>query len=145
MFLGRVENSIDEKGRINFPVRFRDILSSGAFITKGFDKNLIIMSSARFAAMSANVSKLNFGNADARTLKRQWYSLAAEVVLDSAGRFIIPSWLRDEAQLTDSAVYVAMGEDIELWNPQLLSAQDKTMEDPEMIAKRYEAFDLSIN
>ena len=49
MFLGRAEITMDEKGRITFPVRFRDIVSDkGAFITKGFDDNLIIVDSERY-------------------------------------------------------------------------------------------------
>ncbi|MHC1741373.1 MAG: division/cell wall cluster transcriptional repressor MraZ [Anaerolineaceae bacterium] len=145
MFLGRLENTIDEKGRITFPTRFREILSDGAVITKGFDQNLLIMPSSRWNILSDNIKKLSITDANARTLKRQLYSLAAEIVLDSAGRFIIPPSLRNEAHLSDSATYVCVGDDIELWNPDLLAQQDKIMEDPELQAKRYEAFDLTIS
>jgi MraZ protein len=145
MFLGRSESTIDEKGRINFPTRFREILSDGAVITKGFDKNLLIMSSARWQSLGKNVSDLNLMDANARTFKRQLYSLASEITLDSAGRFIIPSWLRKEAHLSTSAIFACIGDDIELWDPELLAEQDKIMEDPEMIAKRYQAFTLTIS
>jgi MraZ protein len=144
MFLGRLENTIDEKGRITFPTRFREILSEGAFITKGFDQNLIIMPSSRWNILKERVSKLSLSDEDARALKRQLYSLAAEITLDTAGRFLIPSELRKAGQLTTSAIYVCTGDDIELWNPELLDQQDKGMEDPAQLAKRFAAFDLSI-
>lgn len=144
MFLGRLENTIDEKGRITFPSRFREILSEGAFITQGFDQNLIIMPSSRWNVLRERVSKLSLTDDSARALKRQLYSLAAEIDLDSAGRFIIPPALRKVAQLTTSAIYVCTGDDIELWNPELLEKQDNKMDDPDQLAKRFAAFDLSI-
>jgi MraZ protein len=144
MFLGRLENTIDEKGRITFPTRFREILSEGAFITKGFDQNLIIMPSSRWNILKERVSKLSLSDEDARALKRQLYSLADKIDLDSAGRYLIPIELRKAGHLTNSAVYVCTGDDIELWNPELLEEQDKGMEDPAQLAKRFAAFDLSI-
>ena len=144
MFLGRQENTIDEKGRITFPTRFRDILSDGAVITKGFDQNLLIMPSARWTILSENVNKLSVTDVEARALRRDLFSLAAEIDLDSAGRFILPPSLRKIAQLTNSAVFVCIGSDIELWNPDLLDQQDKGMDDPALNAKRFTAFNLTI-
>jgi MraZ protein len=144
MFLGRAESTIDEKGRINFPTRFREILADGAVIAKGFDKNLIIMPLPRWQKLKEYAATLPLNDPDARTFKRQLFSLASEVTLDSAGRFIIPPWLKSEAQITDSVVFACVADDIEVWNPELLAEQDQSMEDPEIINKRYEAFNLII-
>lgn len=145
MFLGRSESTIDDKGRINFPTRFREILSEGAVITKGFDKNLLIMPNPRWMKLKEYISTLPLNDPNARILKRQLFSLAQEVTLDAAGRFIIPLWLRNEAQITDTVVFACTADDIEVWNPELLAEQDRMMEDPEIIAKRYEAFNLTIS
>ena len=145
MFLGRYEHTIDEKGRITFPSRFREMLSEGAFVTLGFDQNLIVMSSPRWNQLCDRIKKMSMTDPNARALQRFMFSQAAQIELDSAGRFILPPVLRKNAQLTSSAVYVGIGDDIEIWAPELLAEQDKAMENPTLTAKRFETLDLSLS
>jgi DNA-binding transcriptional regulator/RsmH inhibitor MraZ len=53
MFLGRYEHSIDEKGRLTIPARYRELLEDGAYVTQGFDHNLIVHPVVSFEEMSA--------------------------------------------------------------------------------------------
>jgi len=56
MFLGQFTHSVDAKGRLTIPVRFRSALASGAFVTQGFDKNLIVYTTASFERLAVRAS-----------------------------------------------------------------------------------------
>jgi MraZ protein len=145
MFLGRAEISMDEKGRITFPVRFRDIVSDkGAFITKGFDDNLIIVDSERYMDFSNKLSQMSTLDDEAQQTRRDWYSLAAEVTLDSAGRFLLQPYLRIAASLENTVTFVGMGTYLELWNPTLLAARDSAPRGKEALMQRYHDLNLTL-
>jgi MraZ protein len=144
MFFGQFEHNIDEKNRITFPARFRESLGDGAFIIRGFDNNLVIMSSARFKLFFEKVNSLNMADANTRSLRRFLFKNAAEIEFDKNGRFIIPSILREHAHLNNVATVIGTGEDIEIWEPELLQAQDEQFESPNAAAELAEKFDLTI-
>jgi MraZ protein len=145
MFLGRAEITIDEKGRITFPTRFRDIVSAnGAFITKGFDENLIIVDSERYMDFSSKLSQMNPLDDAAQQTRRDWYSLAAEMTLDNAGRFLLPPFLRTAASLENTVTFVGMGSYLELWNPTLLTARDNASRSKEALMQRYQGLNLTL-
>jgi MraZ protein len=145
MFLGQFEHTIDEKGRITFPSRFRELLSEGAYVTLGFDQNLVVMTTSRWTLLYARINGMNSANPDIRNLRRFMFSHAAKIDFDSAGRFIIPPVLREAAHLNDAAMVVGVGDDIEIWAPELWTEQDKVLENPEVSAKRFETLDLSLS
>lgn len=142
-FLGRYEHNIDEKNRITFPARFRELLGDGAFIIRGFDNNLVVMSSTRFQLLFDRVTALSFGDASARNLQRFLFSNASEIEFDKNGRFIIPQNLRTFAHLDGAASVIGAGENIEIWAPELLDKQDEQFESPNSAAELAEKFDLT--
>jgi MraZ protein len=144
MFLGQFEHTIDEKGRITFPSRFRELLSDGAYVTAGMDKNLLVMPSSHFNQLFERINSMNPNDPRVREYRRFTFSRAAKIEFDSAGRFIIPPVLRESAQLINAAVVVGVGTDIEIWAPELWAEQGKIMEDPEILTKSFESLDLSI-
>src|SRR3990170_1063129 len=82
MFLGQYKYSIDSKGRLTIPVRFRAALSSGAYITQGFDRNLNVFTSESFEHMAARATAVTSTNAEARVMRRLIFSRAHELTLD---------------------------------------------------------------
>src|SRR4030067_298321 len=70
MFLGQFTHSVDAKGRLTIPVRFRSALASGAFVTQGFDKNLIVYTTASFERLAARATSLTTTDPDARAVRR---------------------------------------------------------------------------
>ena len=144
MFLGQFEHTIDEKGRITFPSRFRELLSDGAYVTAGLDKNLLVMTTSRFNQLFEHINSMNSGDPRVREYRRFTFSRAAKIEFDSAGRFIIPPVLREAAQLVNAAVVVGVGTDIEIWSQELWEAQDKIMDEPENSTKTFESLDLSL-
>jgi len=144
MFLNQYEHSIDDKGRITIPARYRDQLQGGAFLTKGFDQNLTIYPSARFNAFLERLNHMNSMDPAIRSLKRWFLANAAEIEFDRAGRFIIPQNLRDEAGLNGAAVVVGIGEEIEIWSPTNWKVQNERVADTEFKEKQFASLDLSI-
>jgi MraZ protein len=144
MFLNHYDHSIDEKGRITIPAKYRDQLQGGAFLTKGFDQNLTIYPSARFQAFLDRLNHMNSMDPAIRQLKRWFLANAAEIEFDRAGRFIIPQYLRDEAGLNGAAVVVGIGEEIEIWSPSNWKAQNDMVSEPDFKEKQFASLDLSI-
>jgi MraZ protein len=143
MFLGQYNHTIDEKGRITLPSRLRELLGDGAYITQGFDQNLLVMTSARFDLLSERIKKMNMADPDLRSLRRFMFSQAGKVDFDNAGRFIIPAALKEIACLENNAVVVGVGDDIEIWSPELWEEQKNKMKDPVANAQRFNTLDLS--
>lgn len=144
MFLGQFQHSIDEKGRMTIPVRFRDLLEDGAYITEGFESNLLVLTKDNFEAMSEKIEKLSLTNPRAREFKRIFFGGASRVEFDRAGRILIPVFLRDKAQLIGEAIVVGMGESFEIWSPDIWKQQQETLNVAKADEKRFADLDISI-
>lgn len=143
MFLGQHKYTIDSKGRLTIPVRFRAALSSGAYITQGFDPNLIVYTADSFQHMAGRATAVTSTNAEARLMRRLLFSRAQELSLDAAGRVLIPPFLRDYAGLDSEVYVVGAGEYFEIWQAAKWEQQLQQVADPEANARRFEHFDLS--
>jgi MraZ protein len=144
MFLGRYEHSIDEKGRITIPVRYRELLVNGAYVCQGFEKNLMVLTTPAFQQFTERVNQISMTDPFARQLMRLIFSSAERCEFDRVGRLLLPQFLRGTAQLDNSAVLVGMGNFFEIWSPQLFAQKELELNDPEVTAQRFAAFDLSI-
>jgi len=144
MFLGQYEHAIDEKGRLTIPARFREALANGAYVLQGFDHNLIVLDSPSFESIYARVNQMSMTDPTARQLKRFIFSTAERVEIDRAGRMLLPSYLRDSAQLDGSAVVVGVGDYLEIWSPEVWARQQDLLQDVDANAQRFAAFELPI-
>jgi MraZ protein len=144
MFLGQYEHSIDDKGRLTIPVKYRDLLFEGAFITVGFDQNLMVLTSSAFNTISDRVNHMSMTDPDVRDLKRLIFGQANQAEIDKAGRMLIPSYLRDVAELKTNLVIVGMGDYFELWSAESWTERNKHMANTEANSKRFATFDLSV-
>ena len=115
LFLGEFEHSIDDKGRLAVPARFRPALEDGLYITRGVDRCLVIWDGDGWRAVSERVRTLNLWQGDARRMQRLFFSGASAAQLDKLGRFVIPHYLREYAQLETDVVLVGVGDRIEVW------------------------------
>ena len=141
MFLGRYEHSIDEKGRLTIPARYRELLADGAFVTMGLDGSLNVHPVAYFEELSARINKLAFNDPLARDLKRYLYSTADRCEIDKAGRILLPQFLRDMAQLDGSVMLVGAGAYFEIWSPSNWAARNQAMQDQD-VSQRFSSLDL---
>jgi MraZ protein len=144
MFLGQYEHTIDEKGRLTIPVRFRAPLEGGAYVTQGFDQNLIILTADSFQQMYERVKDLSVTDPTSRMLRRLIFSNADRVEVDRAGRILIPQFLRQATGLEGSAVVVGAGEYFEIWSPARWAEQNRKLQESEANAQRFAALELPI-
>jgi len=142
MFLGQFEHTIDEKGRLIIPARYRELLASSAYITRGFDRNLIALTGPHFQRIYQNVNSMSLTDSAARDLRRLIFSNAVAVEFDKAGRILIPQFLRDAAGLTGATLLIGMGEYFEVWSAENWQKQDLLLQDDETNAQRFSALDL---
>jgi transcriptional regulator MraZ len=115
LFLGEFEHTIDDKGRLAVPARFRAALQDGLFITRGLDRCLVIWDSESWRAQAERVRSLNPWQGDARRLQRHFFSGAVPAQPDKLGRVVIPQFLREYAQLDSDVIVVGLADRIEVW------------------------------
>jgi MraZ protein len=144
MFVGRCEHSIDEKGRLIIPVNYRPLLEVGAFITSGFDQNLMVMTSPIFNKVHEQISQLNLTDPLSRQLRRLIFSNAEQVELDKAGRILLPSYLRELAQLGNPVIINGVHDYFEIWSPILWQRQNDML-NGDANSQRYSIFKLSLD
>jgi MraZ protein len=144
MFLGQYEHTIDEKGRMTIPARYRELLQDGAYITIGFDRNLMVLTASAFDRVSARVNEMSVTDPNARILKRMIFSSAEHLEVDRAGRVLIPQYLRGTASLDSRAIVVGTGEYFEIWSPELWSQQNEQLNDSDANNQRFAALDLTL-
>ena len=115
LFLGEFEHSIDDKGRLAIPARFRPALDDGLFITRGLDRCLVIWDGDSWRRMAERVRDLNPWQADARRMQRHFFSGAVQAQPDKLGRVVIPQYLRAYAGLEGDVVVVGLADRVEVW------------------------------
>jgi MraZ protein len=143
MFLGQFQHSLDDKGRLMIPARFRDLLAGGAFITQGFDKCLMVMTETYFKQVYDRVEAMNLADANARSLRRLLLSNAYPVEVDKVGRILVPQNLRAFLQIEGEAIVAGQGEYFEVWKPAEWNEQMTQLQDTEANNQRFAALDLS--
>lgn len=117
MFLGRFTHSLDTKGRLAVPAKFRGALAQGLVVTRGIDRCLSVYSLGAWQALAERVSALSISDPDARQMKRMVFGEATDGELDGQGRIVLPPELRRYAGIEREAVAVGMNTYIELWDP----------------------------
>lgn len=116
MLLGEYKHTVDEKGRMAIPSKFREKFDSGAIITRGLDKCLFVFSAVEWQALATKLVALPLAQSSSRAFARLMLSGAADVKLDAQGRILIPESLRDYARLKKQAVATGMYTRMEIWD-----------------------------
>jgi MraZ protein len=114
--MGEFQHTLDDKGRMTIPVKFREELGSNFVMTRGLDKCLFVYPRTEWEILEAKLKSLPMTRADARSFVRFFFSGATECELDKQGRVLIPSSLRDYAGLTRDAVVLGVSNRVEIWS-----------------------------
>ena len=115
MFLGEYEHSVDTKGRIAVPAKFRPQLETGLVVTRGFERCLQVYPGEAWQSLSERVSGLSLGHAEARQLRRLLFASAFDTELDRQGRILVPAALREYAGIDEVAIMAGMNTYFEIW------------------------------
>lgn len=118
-FFGTYEHSLDAKGRVILPARFRGQLGTPAYVSKYQERCLALWTSEEFEKQMADMSAKQEQGPDQRNLARIWSAGSAEVETDSQGRIALPSHLRTFAglELETRVLVIGAVNRVELWNP----------------------------
>lgn len=143
MFLGQYEHSIDEKGRLTIPHRFRSLLENGIYLMLGLDGNLMLMPGEYFQRISSKIAKMNMADPVAREYMRQFFANTEQVTHDDTWRVLISQNLRQLGHMDSTAIIVGSGQYAEIWSPEMWAEQQKILKDPSASAKKFASLNLA--
>lgn len=115
MFLGEYEHSIDAKGRMAVPAKFRAQIDRGAVVSKSMGTCLSVYPMQRWEEKSAEQAQ-GKSDEELRDLQRRIFPFAGEVELDTQGRMVIPARLRAYAKLGNEVTVVGIQDHFEIWD-----------------------------
>ncbi len=119
MFYGEFEHTLDIKGRVIIPSKFREVLKKkriGKFyITRGLDRCLFVFPEDEWKAQDKKFKQLPFTKQEARQFNRLYFSGAAEVCCDKQGRILLPPYLKEYAEIKDQVMIVGISDRFEIW------------------------------
>ena len=119
MFYGEYFHTIDRKGRLILPAKFRDAAKAHFiekfFVTRGLDKCLFMFSEEEWKTQETKFKAIPFTKQQARTFNRLYFSGAQEVTFDTQGRILLPQYLKDFAEIKKEVVIVGVSNRIEIW------------------------------
>lgn len=117
MFLGEYSHTLDEKGRLTLPARWREALGERVVVTRGIESCLYVFSLPVFDKFMAEISRAGRAKADTRALSRLFTGMATDDEPDKQGRVTIPQNLREFAGLNGEVVLVGVYDYVEIWDP----------------------------
>lgn len=116
MLTGEYRHTIDEKGRLIIPAKYRDILGSNFVVTKGLDHCLFIYPNEEWESFESKLRGLPLTNQNARHFSRFFLAGAVNCDTDKLGRILLPQNLREFAKLEKEVVLVGVSSRVEIWN-----------------------------
>ena len=116
MFLGEHRYTVDPKGRMALPPKFRSILKGGAIITRGLDSCLFLFGASEWLVLAKKLKALPLTQSDSRAFTRLMLSGAMDVDIDKQGRILIPDYLRAYAGMKRGAVVIGLVNRVEVWS-----------------------------
>ncbi|MEK7167296.1 MAG: division/cell wall cluster transcriptional repressor MraZ [Patescibacteria group bacterium] len=133
MFIGEYFHTIDEKGRLAIPTKFRAELAEGVVVTRGLDNCLFLYTLKEWKDLATKLSKLSISKANTRAFSRLMLAGAMDLQLDKQGRIILPDYLRKYAGIKKKTVVAGLFNRLEIWDQEIWEKYknntEKTSED----------------
>ena len=142
MFTGEYRHTVDDKGRIAVPARFRVQLGAGAVVSRWLDACLAIHTQQGWEDLATKVAALPITDQASRRFQRFVFAGAAEVELDRQGRILLPAFLRDAIALGSEAVVVGSRDHAEIWVPSTWADYGQGLEDPQELAEAFQGLGI---
>ena len=143
MFMGEYNHTIDTKGRLIIPSKFREDLGEEFVITKGLDGCLFVYDNSEWELFEQKLKSLPITNKDARQFVRFFLAGAAMAEVDKQGRILVPSVLREFAALEKEVVLIGVASRVEIWSKERWESS-ASYEDMEEIAEHMAELGLGI-
>lgn len=137
MFLGSYLHGIDSKGRLTLPAKFRPELATGVVVTRGLDGCLWVFPIDMWKELAEKINSLPTTQKDSRDFTRYMFSRASDCVPDKQGRILLPTHLREFANLDGETMILGAQRYLEIWNAaQWKEAESKLEKEGDTIAER---------
>lgn len=116
MFIGEYQHTIDQKGRMAIPAKFRATLAKGAVVTKGLDNCLFLYPKEAWKILAPKLAALPISRAGNRAFSRLMLAGAMDVDIDKQGRALIPDYLRQYAGMQKAVIIAGLYDRLEIWD-----------------------------
>ena len=120
MFYGEYKHSIDRKGRLILPAKFREVSKENGierfFLTRGLDKCIFMFSYDEWRSQEQKFKNMPFTKQETRNFNRMFFAGAVDAFPDRQGRFIVPQYLKDYANIKRDTIIIGISNRIEIWD-----------------------------
>ena len=116
MLIGEYIHAIDDKNRVSLPARFKGELGKKIVLAPGLDNSIFMFSVSEWEKISARLAENSMLQADNRSFNRFMFGGAQEVDVDSAGRILIPDFLKERSKLSGKVAVIGVQNRAEIWN-----------------------------
>tara|TARA_B100000378_G_scaffold65913_1_gene49477 strand:+ start:1210 stop:1638 length:429 start_codon:yes stop_codon:yes gene_type:complete len=139
MLIGEFRHTIDSKNRISLPAKFRKEMGKRVFVTRGLDNCLSVYTEKSWKNILDKLENLSISKASERGFSRFMLSGATEVEVDSAGRILVPEYLKEFAKMDKKVVWTGAGDRAEMWDETAWATYvEQKQADPEAMAEALE-------
>jgi MraZ protein len=145
MYLGQYHLNLDKDLSLTVPAGFRELFAQGAYVTRGFEQNLLVMSEQDFQGRYKQVAALNITDPNARLLQRLLLGNAVRLEINASGQVLLPPELMAFAGLEKEIILVGQGDYFEVWAPAQWEKQSAILLDTSANTGRFAHLDLALN
>lgn len=143
--MGEFQHSVDDKGRMIIPAKFREGLGASFIVTRGLDQALFVYPQEEWKVLEQKLKSLPLMKSDARAFTRFFFSGATECELDKQGRINIPQNLREHAKLVKETVVIGVSSRVEVWSKKVWESYAQQSEESfNDIAEKLVDFDFNL-
>ena len=137
MFIGEYQASIDEKGRIAVPAKFRSLLKKKVVVTRGLDQSLFLYNLDEWKKLASKLASLPISTSNTRAFSRLMLAGAMDCEIDKQGRITLPGYLQEFAKMQKKVVFAGLYNRVEIWSEELWSVyKSQTEKDSNKIAEQ---------
>lgn len=137
MFIGEYQASLDEKGRIAVPAKFRSLLKKKVVVTRGLDQSLFLYNIEEWKKLAQKLASLPISTSNTRAFSRLMLAGAMDCEIDKQGRIILPGYLKDFAKMRKKVVFAGLFNRVEIWSEELWATyKAQTEKDSNKIAEQ---------
>ncbi|PIR96530.1 MAG: cell division/cell wall cluster transcriptional repressor MraZ [Candidatus Doudnabacteria bacterium CG10_big_fil_rev_8_21_14_0_10_42_18] len=119
MFIGEYSATIDEKGRVAIPAKFRSLLKSKVVVTRGLDNSLFLYTMDEWKKLADKLASLPIATANTRAFSRLMLAGAMDCEMDKQGRVVVPAYLQEFAKIKKRLVFAGLYNRVEIWSEDL--------------------------
>lgn len=121
MFIGEYQATLDDKGRVSIPAKFRPLLKKQIVVTRGLDNSLFLYPMNEWKKLGEKLASLPIATSQTRAFSRHMLAGAMDCDIDKQGRIVLPGYLKDFAKITKKVVIAGLYNRIEIWSEELWS------------------------